>query len=68
MSLVDKYQPVINLLNILQCKNLKIYEKDGSLNIYCVVNDPHDRRLLLEKINQVNSENAIDINYYFEIK
>ncbi len=68
MSLKAKYQPVINLLKEMELDHLKVKEDNGALIITGDVNSVQEKELLLKKIHQVNSENAMDINFRVGIK
>ncbi len=61
MSLKDKYQPVIDLMNELKVKNKEVKEERGTLIINGEVDEPGKRKLILNKIHCVNRENALDV-------
>lgn len=68
MSLKAKYQPVINMLKKMELNYLKVKEENGALIITGDVNSVQEKQLLLKKIQQMNSENAMDINFRVGIK
>ncbi len=68
MSLKAKYQPVIDLLKEMGLDRLKVKEDNGSLTIRGEVDSVQEKELLLKKIHQVNSENAMDIDFSVGIK
>ncbi len=63
MSLKAKYQPVIDLLKEMKLDQVKVKEENGALTIKGDVASVQQKELLLKKIHQVNSENAMDINF-----
>ena len=68
MSLRSKYQPVINLLKELNLNQLKVKEDNGALVITGNVDSVKEKELIMKKIHQVNSENAMDIEFRVGIK
>jgi len=68
MSLKAKYQPVIDLLKQMGLDHLIVEEANGSLTIQGEVDSVQEKELLLKKIQQVNSENAMDIDFRVGIK
>ncbi len=68
MSLKAKYQPVIDLLKEMELNHLKVKEDNGALIITGDVNSVQEKEILLKKIHQINSDNAMDINFEVEVK
>lgn len=68
MSLKAKYQPVIDLLKKMKLNHLKVKEDNGALIIRGEVNSVRAKEILLKKIHQINSDNAMDINFEVEVK
>ncbi len=68
MSLKAKYQPVIDFLKEMELNHLEVKEDNGALVITGDVNSIQEKELLLKKIHQINSENALDINFNVGVK
>ena len=68
MSLKAKYQPVIELLKIMNVDDLKILEENGALTIYGDVKTVQEKELFLDRIHKAKSENAMDINFQLGVK
>ncbi len=68
MSLKAKYQPVIDLLKEMELNHLKVKEENGALMITGDVDTVQEKELILKKIHQVNSEDAMDINFRVGVK
>ena len=68
MSIKDKYKPVLNLMAELKAEEVEIKEDRGTLNIHGSVKDEHSKKLIMDKIDEVNIYNGWDIDLNLEIK
>ena len=67
MSLKDKYQPVIELIDELGTKNVKIWVDRGFLIIRGSAKDEHSKQLIMDKVHQVNIEGGQDIDIQLNV-
>lgn len=68
MPLKTKYQPVLDLLNEFNAKEIHSFEERGYLVITCTVNDEHKKKMILEKIKEINNEVAHDIKVSINVE
>lgn len=68
MSIKDKYIPVLDLMSELKTEKIKIWEERGTLNIRGTAKDDHGKKLILNKVNEVNIEEGWDIDIRLEVK
>ena len=67
MSLKDKYQPVLELMDELGSQNQKIWVDRGSLFIRAETQDERSKNLILNKVMQVNKEKGWDIDIKLKV-
>jgi hypothetical protein len=68
MPIRTKYRDSINLMKELEVKNLKVWEEDGFLQIRGIVKNTHDKIMIVNKIEEENEDNALDINVQLEVE
>lgn len=68
MPIRTKYRDSINLMKELEVKNLKVWEEDGFLQIRGIVKNTHDKLMIVNKIEEENDDNALDINVQLEVE
>jgi hypothetical protein len=62
MSLKDKSQPVVDLINELNSSETKIWVDRGTLFIRARISDSNSKELIMQKVQQVNVEKGHDID------
>ncbi|HKI76947.1 MAG TPA: hypothetical protein VKA26_00230 [Ignavibacteriaceae bacterium] len=67
MSLKDKYQPVLELMEELDSRNQKIWVDRGSLFIRAETRDERSKNLIMNKVKQVNNEKGWDIDIKLKV-
>lgn len=68
MPIRTKYRESINLMKELEVKNLKVWEEEGFLQIRGIVKNTHDKMMIVNKIEEENDDNALDINVQLEVE
>ena len=68
MSLKAKYQPVIDLIKEMNSQISKIKEENSTLIISGSVKNKHEKEIILNKIQQLNSEGAVDIDIQLRVE
>ena len=68
MSIKDKYKPVLKLMGELKAEDVILKEDRGTLRIKGSVKDKHSKKLIMDKIDEVNVYNGWDIDLNLEIK
>jgi hypothetical protein len=62
MSLKDKYQPVVDLINELNSSETRIWVDRGTLFIRARISDFNSKELIMKKVQQVNLQKGHDID------
>jgi nucleoid-associated protein YgaU len=62
MALMDKYRPLVELVNQLGIKDYSAKEEGGVLKLSGTVNTPYEKNLVWDKIKAIGGEAHTDLN------